>query len=187
MGKRSGHRVGYIRVSTIEQNDARQLEGVAVDRTYTDRLSGKDVNRPQLQEAMRYVRDGDTLVVHSLDRLARNASDLLRLVRELTDRGVTVEFVKNNLTYHPGKKNPMATLMLNMLASFAEFERDLIRERQAEGIAIAKAAGKYKGGQPKLTPMQAQELRERAAKGAAKVDLARAFGISRQAVYDYLQ
>lgn len=137
---------------------------------------------------MDYVREGDTLVVHSLDRLARNTEDLLRIVRELNAKGVTVEFVKNpELTFAPDRQNPMQSLMLTMLGAFAQFERDLIRERHAEGIAIAKTKGVYKGGQPKLTPAQAQELRERAAKGEPRVHLAKHFGISRQAVYDYLR
>src|SRR5207253_8624011 len=105
------------------------------------------------------------------DRLARNAEDLLRIVRELTGKGVTVEFVKNaGLTFRPEKKDKMAHLMLTMLAGFAEFERDLIRERQAEGIAIAKAKGVYKGRAKMLTPAQAKELRQRAKKGTPKVD-----------------
>ena len=181
-----GHRIGYRRVSSIVQSTERQLDGVPLDRVYEDKLSGKDVNRPQLKAAMDYCRDGDTLVVHSLDRLGRNTEDLLRIVRELTAKGVTVEFVKNAMTFKPDQKDPMATLMLTMLAAFAAFERDLIRERQAEGIALAKARGVYKGGQPKLTPAQAQDLLERAAKGETKVALAGYFGISRQAVYDYL-
>lgn len=184
-----GHRIGYRRVSSIVQSTERQLDGVQVDRMYEDKLSGKDVNRPQLQAAMDYCRDGDTLVVHSLDRLARNTEDLLRIVREMNAKGVTVEFVNNPMvTFRPGtKKDSMGSLMLTMLAAFATFERDLIRERQAEGIAIAKTKGVYKGGQPKLTPVQAEDLRQRASDGAPKVELARHFGISRQAVYDYLR
>jgi DNA invertase Pin-like site-specific DNA recombinase len=182
-----GHRIGYRRVSSIIQSLERQLDGVKVDRTYEDKLSGKDVKRPQLQAAMDYCRDGDTLVVHSLDRLARNTEDLLRIVRELNAKGVAVEFVKNNMTFRPDAKDPMQSLMLTMLAAFATFERDLIRERQAEGIAIAKTKGVYKGGQPKLTPAQAVELRQKAAEGVPRVHLARHYGISRQAVYDYLR
>jgi len=182
-----GHRIGYRRVSSIVQSLERQLEGVQVDRVFEDRLSGKDVNRPQLQAAMDYCRDGDTLVVHSLDRLARNTEDLLRIVRVLNEKGVTVEFVTNNLRFVGGERDKMATLMLSMLAAFATFERELIRERQAEGIAIAKTKGVYKGGQPKLTPVQAVELRQKAAEGATRVSLARHYGISRQAVYDYLK
>src|SRR5690242_2067601 len=87
-----GHRIGYVRVSTLDQNTERQLDGIELDRTFSDKASGKDVHRPQLQAALQYAREGDTLVIHSMDRLARNAEDLLRIVRELTGRGVTVEF-----------------------------------------------------------------------------------------------
>src|SRR6478672_930223 len=146
-----GQRIGYIRVSTVDQNTERQLDGVEVDRTFTDKASGKDTHRPQLKAALEYARDGDTLLIHSMDRLARNAEDLLRIVRELTGRGVSIEFVKNRLTFS-GKADPMATLMLTMLAAFGAFERELIRERQREGIAIAKAKGVYKGRKKALPP-----------------------------------
>ena len=181
-----GHRIGYVRVSTLDQNTERQLEGMELDRTFTDKASGKDTNRPQLQAALQYAREGDTLVVHSMDRLARNAEDLLRTVRELTGRGVTVEFVKNHLTFS-GKADPMARLMLTMLAAFGEFERDLIRERQREGIAIAKAKGVYKGRKRALTPEQAAELAECARSGMPKAELARSYGISRETLYQYLR
>jgi DNA invertase Pin-like site-specific DNA recombinase len=180
------HRVGYRRVSSVSQSTERQLDGVRVDKVYEDKLSGKDANRLQLRAALDYCREGDTLVVHSLDRLARNTEDLLRIVRELNAKGVTVEFVKNNLTFKGGD-DPSSVLLLTILGAVATMERALIRERQREGIDLAKARGVYKGGQPKLTPMQAQELRERAKKGTARVDLARHYGISRQAVYDYLR
>lgn len=162
------------------------------DMTYLTRQASTcevrgDTNRAELQRAIAYCRNGDTLVVHSLDRLARNVEDLLRIVRELTAKGVTVEFVKNNMTFRPEQKDSMSTLMLTMLGGFAAFERDLIRERQAEGIALAKLRGVYKVGQPKLTPAQAHDLRERAAKREPRVHLARHFGISRRAVYDYLK
>jgi DNA invertase Pin-like site-specific DNA recombinase len=182
----TGKRVGYIRVSSIDQNDDRQLDGIKLDKVYTDKVSGKDVNRPALQEALRYVREGDRLYVHSLDRLARNAEDLLRVVRELTERDVTVEFVKNRMVFS-GKADPMAKLMLTMLAAFAEFERSLIRERQREGIAIAKAKGVYMGRRKALGPDEAKELVAQAHAGIPKADLARAYGISRETVYQYLR
>jgi DNA invertase Pin-like site-specific DNA recombinase len=181
-----GHRIGYVRVSTLDQNTERQLDGVELDRTFTDKASGKDTNRPQLQAALAYAREGDTLIVHSMDRLARNAEDLLRTVRELTGRGVTVEFVKNHLTFS-GKSDPMAKLMMTMLAAFGEFERDLIRERQREGIAIAKARGVYKGRKKALTSEQAVELLECARSGMPKAELARSYGISRETLYQYLR
>src|SRR5258708_36402794 len=175
-----GQRVGYVRVSDADQNIERQLDGIELDRVFTDRASGKDVKRPQLQAALEYLREGDTLYVHSLDRLARNAEDLLRVVRELTQRGVAVEFLKNKLTFAAGTADPMAKLMLTMLAGFAAFERDLIRERQREGIALAKAQGVYKGREKALTPEEAIELREQAHAGLPKADLAPAYGISRE-------
>ena len=178
-------RIGYVRVSSADQNTERQLDGLELDRTFTDKASGKNTNRPALKETLGYVREGDTLVVHSMDRLARNAEDLLRIVRELTGRGVTVEFVKNNLTFS-GKADPMAKLMLTLLGAFGEFERELIRERQREGIAIAKENGAYKGRKKALTAAQINEVRQEAQVGAAKAELARRYGISRQTLYGYL-
>lgn len=181
-----GQRIGYRRVSSITQSTERQLEGVQVDRVYEDKLSGKDVKRPQLQAAMDYCRDGDTLVVHSLDRLARNTEDLLRIVRELNAKGVSVEFVKNALTFR-GNDDATSVLILTILGAVATMERALIRERQSEGIAIAKTKGVYKGGHARLTPVQAEDLRAKAAAGVTKVELARAYGISRETVYQYLR
>jgi DNA invertase Pin-like site-specific DNA recombinase len=182
----TSHRIGYRRVSSISQSTVRQLEGVKLDKVYEDRLSGKDTNRPQLQAALDYCRDGDTLVVHSLDRLARNTEDLLRIVRQMNAKGVTVEIMHPPMTFRGGD-DPTSVLMLTILSGVATMERALIRERQREGIDLAKARGVYKGGQPKLTPGQAEELRERAAKGEPKVELARHFGVSRQSVYEYLR
>jgi len=179
-----GQRVGYRRVSTVDQNTDRQLDGVELDKVFTDKASGKDANRPELARALEYVRDGDTLVVHSMDRLARNLEDLLRLVRELTGQGVKVEFVKENLTF-AGDDSAMSTLLLSMLGAVAAFERSMILERQREGIALAKAAGKYKGRKAALTHDQADELRSRLAGGESVSGLAREYGISRQSVYNY--
>ena len=118
-------RVGYVRVSSVSQNSDRQLEGVELDRVFEDKASGKNTDRPALQEAMKYVREGDVLVVHSMDRMARNTEDLLRLVRELNAKRVTVEFVKERLTFSGNSADPMANLMMTMLGGFAEFERAL--------------------------------------------------------------
>jgi DNA invertase Pin-like site-specific DNA recombinase len=181
-------RVGYKRVSTLEQNTQRQLEGVTLDKTFEDKLSGKDRERPQLQAAINFVREGDTLVIHSLDRLARNLVDLCQIVKELNGKGVCVSFQKEGLTFAAGKDDPFATLQMQMLASFAQFERSLLLQRQREGIAIAKHAGKYKGRKQTLTPAQVEELRARAALGAAsKADLAEEYHISRQTLYVYLR
>ncbi len=139
-----GHRIGYIRVSSGDQQPARQLDQVAVDRVFTDYASGKDVDRPQLAHLLAFVRPGDTVVVHSLDRLARNLADLRQLVARLTAQGVRVEFVHEQLTF-TGDDSPMAHLMLSVMGAFAEFERAPLRERQREGIALAKQRGVYRG------------------------------------------
>ena len=117
-----GQRVGYIRVSSLGQNPGRQLDGAGLDRVFTDTVSGKSADRPQLAAMLAFARDGDTVIVHSMDRLARNLEDLRRLVRELTGRGVRVQFVKEQLTF-TGEDSPMATLLLSVLGAFAEFER----------------------------------------------------------------
>jgi DNA invertase Pin-like site-specific DNA recombinase len=182
--RRGGKRIGYVRVSTLDQNESRQLEGVQLDKRFVDKASGKDTKRPQLQAALDYVRDGDVLVVHSMDRLARNLDDLRRIVMELTGRGVVVEFVKEHLTF-TSEDNAMSKLLLSVMGAFAEFERSLIRERQREGIALAKKAGVYKGRKPSLTPDRVAQLRARVAAGEKKADLAREFGISRETLYNY--
>jgi len=124
-----------------------------------------------------------------MDRLARNLGDLKGLIDDLTKRGVSVEFIKERQTFRPDKEDPMATLMLHLLGAVAQFERDLIKERQREGIEIAKAKGVYKGRAPKLTPEQAQELRAKDAAngGKGRAGLARDYGISRETLYQYLK
>lgn len=185
----AGQRIGYVRVSSVDQNTARQLDGVALSRVFTDHASGGTTDRPALVDALAWCRSGDTLVVHSMDRLARNLDDLRRLVHELIERGVSVEFVKEGQTFTPAGINPMANLMLSMLGAFAEFERSLIRERQREGIALAKEQpGKYKGRAPALSPEQSADLKARdiASGGKGRAALAREFGVSRQTLYHYL-
>lgn len=180
-----GQLVGYKRVSSVDQNEMRQLDGVELDKVFVDKASGKDTKRPQLQRALEFLREGDTLIVHSMDRLARNLDDLRSIVLTLTKRGVSVQFVKESLTF-TGEDSPMSTLLLSVMGAFAEFERSLIRERQREGIAIAKTKGIYKGRKPSLSPERATELCKRANAGENKAKLAREFGISRAALYVYL-
>lgn len=180
-----GQRVGYIRVSSVGQNTDRQLDGVELECTFTDRASGKDTRRPQLEAMMKHVRAGDIVICHSMDRLARNVSDLRKTVETLTKRGIAVQFVKESLTF-TGEDSPMANLLLNLLGSVAEFERSLIKERQREGIALAKAKGDvYKGRKPKLTSEQVTELHRRVAAGEKRAVLAREFNISRETLYQY--
>jgi DNA invertase Pin-like site-specific DNA recombinase len=180
-----GQRVGYLRVSSLDQNQVRQLEGLALDKTFTDKASGKDTKRPQLEAMVSFVREGDTVFCHSMDRLARNLGDLRRIVLGLTERGIHIVFVKENLIF-TGEDSPMSNLLLSVLGAIAQFERELLRERQREGIAIAKRAGKYTGRKPSLTPARAAELRRRVADGDSKAGLAREFGISRDTLYRYV-
>ncbi len=182
----TGHRIGYIRVSSFDQNPERQLDEVPVDRVFTDKASGKDAQRPELDALLSFVREGDTVLVHSMDRLARNLDDLRRIVQGLTQRGVRITFVKENLTFI-GDDSPMATLMLSVMGAFAEFERALIRERQREGIALARQRGAYRGRKKALSPEQVAELNERAQTGVPKARLAREFRISRDTLYEYLR
>jgi DNA invertase Pin-like site-specific DNA recombinase len=181
-----GQRIGYIRVSTLDQNPDRQLEGAQVSKVFTDKASGKDMQRPQLDALLGYIREGDTLVVHSMDRLARNLDDLRRLVQQLTGRGVRIEFIKEGLTF-TGEDSPMANLLLSVMGAFAEFERELIRERQREGIALAKQRGAYRGRKKTLSDARIDELRRRAEAREPKAALAREFGISRATLYEYLR
>ena len=181
-----GQRIGYVRVSSFDQNPERQLEQIPVDKVFTDKASGKDTQRPQLNALLTFVREGDTVVVHSMDRLARNLDDLRRLVQGLTQRGVRIEFVKESLTF-TGEDSPMANLMLSVMGAFAEFERALIRERQREGIALAKQRGAYRGRKKSLNSEKIEELKRRIAAGEQKAKLAREFGISRETLYQYMR
>jgi len=124
---KTGQRIGYVRVSSIDQNDQRQLVGIELDDTYTDKASGKDVHRPQLKALLKHVRLGDTVIVHSLDRLARSLDDLRKIVSDLTGRGVQVRFVKESLTF-TGEDSAMSNLLLSVIGAFAEFDRSLIKE-----------------------------------------------------------
>ncbi len=182
----SGQRIGYVRVSSFDQNPERQLEGIAVDRIFIDKASGRDLGRPQLESLLAFVRDRDTVVVHSMDRLARNLDDLRRLVRGLTCRGIKIEFLKESLVF-TGEDSPMANLMLSVMGAFAEFERSLIRERQLEGIELAKQRGAYKGRKKSLTAEQIEMLKMQNASGKNKAQIAREFGISRETLYQYLK
>jgi len=181
-----GQRIGYIRVSTLDQHTERQLDGIEVDKTFTDKVSGKDTKRPQLELLMSFVRSGDTVFVHSMDRLARNLDDLRRIVQTLTGRGVRIEFVKEHLSF-TGEDSPMANLMLSVMGAFAEFERALLKERQREGIAMAKQRGAFRGRKKSLSQAEVAEMRQRIEAGTSKAQVAREYGISRQTLYQYVK
>jgi DNA invertase Pin-like site-specific DNA recombinase len=185
---RGGKRIGYVRVSTLDQNVQRQLDGIQLDKIFTDKASGRDMQRPQLVAMMDYAREGDQVVVHSMDRLARNVQDLLRIVDDLTKKGIVVQFMKESLTF-TGEDSPIANLMLTIMGAVATFERALIRERQREGIELARRAGKYKG-RKKVVDVDAGDLdviRGKVIAGVTKARIAREMGISRQSLYKYLE
>lgn len=140
--------IAYVRVSTVEQNEARQVEALKahnIDKWFTEKVSGKSMDRPQLQAMLDYVREGDTVYIHDFSRLARSTKDLLAIVEQLQDKNVHLVSNKENLD----TSTPTGKLMLTMIAAINEFERENLLERQREGIAIAKAEGKFKGGQVK--------------------------------------
>jgi DNA invertase Pin-like site-specific DNA recombinase len=175
-----------LEVSCFIRPFHRQLEQVEVSKVFTDKASGKDTHRPALEALLDYAREGDTVVIHSMDRLARNLVDLRSLVQQLTSRGIKVEFIKECLVF-TGEDSPMATLLLSVMGSFAEFERSLIKERQREGITLAKRRGAYRGRKKALTEEQVVELRRRAEAKEPKAALAREYGVSRETLYQYLR
>lgn len=181
--------LAYIRVSSDGQNISRQENALAEhhpDKVFTDRVSGKSMDRPALTQMLDYVRDGDRCIITSMDRASRNVEDLRKLVRQITDAGASIQFLKEGLTF-TGDDSPMSKLLLNVMGAMAEFERELIKERQREGIAIAKAKGDvYKGRSKALKPSQVEELKTQVTAGIPKATVARNFGISRKSLYNYL-
>jgi DNA invertase Pin-like site-specific DNA recombinase len=185
----TGKKIGYIRVSTKLQNTERQLDGLALDISFTDHSSGKDTKRPKLEELLNYVRDEDIVFVHSMDRLARNLDDLKYIIKTITSKHAQVNFVKEGLEF-TSSSSPMSQLMLSLMGAFAEFEHSLIRERQLEGIAKAKERGVYDRLR-KLTNNQVQEIKSIFAKETNsikinKAALAKQYGISRPNLYYYI-
>jgi DNA invertase Pin-like site-specific DNA recombinase len=181
-----GQNIGYVRVSSEDQNTDRQLDGLELDQIFIDKVPGKSTDRPQLKEMLRFVRQGDHLHVHSMDRLARNLIDLRQLVDDLTKRGVIVHFIKEGLIF-TGDDKAGSVLLLSVMGAVAEFERSIIRERQAEGIRIAKQKGVYKGRRVSITNDQAEEVRQKVAAGIPKARIAREYKCSRETLYKYLR
>jgi len=188
LGVISGQKVGYARVSSKDQNLDRQIEQLKAQKVftyYTDKASGGSRERPGLDEAMRYVRAGDQLVVTLKGRYARSLTDLYAIVDELVSKGVSVKFLKEGQVYSKDS-TPIAKLKLGLLGSVAEFERSIIRERQAEGIARAKERGVYKGRTRALTYEQVAQARTCVNAGVPKAEVARRLGVERTTLYSYL-
>lgn len=182
-----GQRVAYVRVSTVEQNEARQLEALAsynIDRTFTEKVSAKDTERPQFQEMLTYVREGDTIYVTDFSRLSRSTQDLLSTLEILTKKGVAVVSLKERLD----SSTPQGRLMITVIGAINQFEREILLERQREGIEIAKRKGKYKGRKPVEKPanwdkvIADYKLRKITAKSAME-----ALGLKTSTFYKFLK
>ena len=178
--------IGYIRISSQGQNTARQLIGIEVDRIFTDIMTGSIKSRPQLEGCLKYVREGDTLIVDSIDRLARNLRDLQEIIDEMIKKGVTVKFIKENLSF-TSKEDAISTLMLQMMGSFAEFERTMIKSRQREGIDAAKKAGKHLGRPPKLNEALKKQAIDLKRSNMSIRGIAKKMNLSRASVYKLLE
>ena len=176
-------RIGYRRVSSTEQNlDRQELAGC--EKIFEEKASaGKGSERPQLEQLLEFAREGDEVVVHSIDRLARDLGDLQALLEALNGKGVSVSFLSEHLTFSASQDDPFSKLQLQLLGSFSQFERAIIRKRQAEGIAKAKAKGVYRGRQPSIDPQQVKDLKS-AGLGASAI--AKELGIGRASVYRLL-
>ncbi|MEP3924044.1 MAG: recombinase family protein [Gilvibacter sp.] len=175
--------VGYRRVSTTDQNFDRQDLG-AVDKLFEEKLSGKSAkDRPALNAMIDWVREGDSVLVHSIDRLARDLRDLQAIIQTLNDKGASITFKTENLTFSASSDDAFAKLQLQMMGAFAEFERNIIRKRQAEGIAKAKAKGLYKG-RPKT--VDDAKIKALSLAGMGATAIAKELGIGRATVYKAL-
>lgn len=177
--------VGYVRVSSQGQNTARQLQGIKLDKEFVDKVTGSNMDREKLKECILYARDGDTVIVESIDRLARNLRDLQEILGTLTKKGVIVKFIKENLTF-TGNDDAMSTLMLQMMGAFAEFERTMIRSRQREGINAAKIAGKHLGRPPKTSKTLINEAKKFKEQGISIRQIAFKLNVSRATIYKML-
>lgn len=181
----SGKKIGYIRVSSFDQNPDRQLEGIELHKKFIDHASGKDTDRPALKELLNYVREDDIVIVHSMDRLARNLDDLRMIVQKLNTINIQVHFIKESLQF-TGEDSPMSKLLLSVMGAFAEFERSLIKERQKEGIAIAKQKGKYKGRTKSISSETLKKIEQEIINGKPKSRIAKEYNIARSTLYNYL-
>ncbi len=182
-----GKRIGYARVSTADQNPDRQLQDIVLDKKFVDYASGQSINRPQLDLLLDYVREDDLIIVHSMDRMARNVKDLIHIIDSLVARNISVQFLKESLIF-TAEKSPISNLLLAVMGAIAEFEHSLIKERQMEGIELAKKQGKYKGRKNSLSTEKIEMLKimsETTRK--TKTQIAKELGICRWTLYKYLK
>jgi DNA invertase Pin-like site-specific DNA recombinase len=187
----TGKKIGYIRVSTKLQNTDRQLDNIDLDLIFTDTVSGKDTNRPSLKEMLNYIRDGDVVYVHCMDRLARKLNDLKSIIKTINDKKATITFVKEGLTFENKKDSHIASLMLNMMGAFSEFEYGYIKERQLEGVAKAKEKGVYSRYRS-LNDQQINEIKniikkETKLNPVNKTELAKLYEVSKSTIYNYIK
>lgn len=176
MGK--GKNIAYVRVSTVEQNEARQREALGkynIDKWFIEKASGKDMNRPKMQEMLEYVREDDTVYVLEFSRLGRSTADLLSIVQKIEEAGAKFVSTKENFD----TSTPTGRLQMTMMAAIAEFERAMILERQREGIAIAKSEGKYKGRKAVSVPNIGEYYSKYMRRDGTKTSIAGEIGISR--------
>jgi len=174
--------IGYVRVSSQGQNTARQLQGIELDMEFIDKVTGSNLDREKLQECVAYARKGDTVVVDSIDRLARNLRDLQEILETLTKKGVVVKFIKENLTF-TGNDDAMSTLMLQMMGAFAEFERTMIKSRQREGITQARLAGKHLGRPFKVDNKFRKVVKDKLESCQSIRSIAKDMNVSRATIY----
>lgn len=177
--------IGYKRVSSEDQNTARQLHGIKLDKEFVDIMSGSIKERKGLNECIEYVREGDTLLIDSIDRLARNLHDLQEVIRKLINKGVSVQFIQERLNF-TATEDPMAMLTLQMMGAFAEFERKIIKSRQREGIDAAKKAGKHMGRPSMLTKKMSDDAAVLKEQGVSIRQIAFRLKVSRASVYKML-
>ncbi len=170
--------IAYIRVSTVEQNEQRQIDAMEpyhIEKWFTEKVSGKDTNRPELQRMLEFAREGDTIHIHDFSRLARSTKDLLDIVELLNSRGITLVSNKEKID----TSTPTGKLMLTMIGAINEFERTNLLERQREGIAVAKRNGVYKGRKPVSVPDFEKYYQRYRNREVSKSELARELNISR--------
>ena len=170
-----GWKIGYVRVSTVDQNTERQLDGIELDKTFEEKVSAKTLDRPQLSQMLEQIREGDEIYVHDISRLARNIEDLHRLVRRILDAGCAIHFIKENLHFDGKRTDPTQELLLSMLGAVYQFERAIMLERQREGIAKAKERGAYKGRPKTIDPEPIVQL---LAQGVSMRKTAQQLGVS---------